>query len=375
MIARGKEMKRAVKNPLNKRILRELAGDWRKYLVIILFLILTIGFVSGMYVANGSMINAARDGAEKYKLEYGHFQLKNKAGSDFLAAAETGKKADVKQYYTDKAKKELDENFDGEFKAEFDKEFKEKFDSEFSTEFDKKFEAGFRAQVKAQVSLQAPQVPDEAMAEAMTDAAIEQAKQSGEYKAAYDKAYDEAYSAAYEETYKTAYDEAYPEAYNKAWEEIEKEIDKEYGEAVKKFKLDEENFEAVPVKIYENFFKNAEEDNNGDGEQDGDIRVFKKTEAVNLACLLAGEFPQNEREIAIDRMHADNAGITVGDEINIEGESFTVSGLLAYVNFSTLHEKNSDFMFDALKFNVAMVTDEGFDRVKTAVCYSYAWHY
>lgn len=365
-------MKKAVKNPLRKRILRELAGDWRKYLVIILFLILTIGFVSGMYVANGSMLNAARSGVEKYKLEYGHFQLKNKADNDFLAAVETGEKADVKKYYTDKARKELDEEFDGEFKKEFDKEFKEEFDSEFKSEFDKEFEAGFREQVKAQILLQ---VPDEAMAEVMTDAAIEQAKQSGDYKTAYDKAFDEAYSKAYEEAYKTAYDKAYPEAYDKAWEEIEKEIDEEYDEAVEKFKLDEENFNAVPVKIYENFFKNAEEDNNCDGEQDGGIRVFEKTEDVNLACLMEGEFPQNEKEIAIDRMHADNAGITVGDEIKVEGESFTVSGLLAYVNFSTLHEKNSDFMFDALNFDVGMVTDKGFDRIKIAECYSYAWQY
>ena len=54
--------KKRNKNPLIKRILRELSGDWKKYLVVALFLILTIGFVSGMYVANGSMLKAAEDG-------------------------------------------------------------------------------------------------------------------------------------------------------------------------------------------------------------------------------------------------------------------------------------------------------------------------
>ena len=48
--------RKKVKNPLLKRIPRELLGDWKKYLVVSLFLILTIGFVSGMYVANGSMM-------------------------------------------------------------------------------------------------------------------------------------------------------------------------------------------------------------------------------------------------------------------------------------------------------------------------------
>ena len=56
---------RQIKNPLMKRIPRELLGDWRKYLVVGLFLILTIGFVSGMYVANGSMMEAADAGAAK----------------------------------------------------------------------------------------------------------------------------------------------------------------------------------------------------------------------------------------------------------------------------------------------------------------------
>ena len=38
--------KQKIKNPLRRRVLRELLGDWKKYLVVSLFLILTIGFVS-----------------------------------------------------------------------------------------------------------------------------------------------------------------------------------------------------------------------------------------------------------------------------------------------------------------------------------------
>ena len=48
--------KKRIKNPLIRRIPRELTGDWKKYLVVSLFLILMIGFVSGMYVANESMM-------------------------------------------------------------------------------------------------------------------------------------------------------------------------------------------------------------------------------------------------------------------------------------------------------------------------------
>ena len=94
--------KKKIKNPLIKRIPRELLGDWKKYLVVALFLILTIGFVSGMYVANESMLVAANEGVTKYKLEDGHFELDKKADETLLAAIETGTKADVKKYYLDK---------------------------------------------------------------------------------------------------------------------------------------------------------------------------------------------------------------------------------------------------------------------------------
>ena len=97
-----------IKNPLIRRIPKELIGDWKKYLVVFLFLVLTIGFVSGMYVANESMITSANEGVTKYKQEDGHFELKKQADATLLSAIETGEKADVKQYYLDEAKKKLD---------------------------------------------------------------------------------------------------------------------------------------------------------------------------------------------------------------------------------------------------------------------------
>lgn len=74
-------------------------------------------------------------------------------------------------------------------------------------------------------------------------------------------------------------------------------------------------------------------------------------------------------------MHADNVGMKVGDTIKVSGKEFEVSGLIAYVNYSTLHEKKTDMMFDAIKFDVAMVTKEGFDRLDKSIHYTYAWKY
>lgn len=278
-----------IKNPLKKRIPREFFGDWKKYLVIALFLILTIGFVSGMYVANGSMMQAATESVTKYKREDGHFELKKKADKDLLEAIETGEKADVKQYYTDKAKKELEEKL--------------------------------------------------------------------------------------EETFGTEHNEMYQMAYDEAWKEVSDTIDKEYKEAEEDYELNDPDFKAEKVNVYEDFFRNESEDHDNDGRSDGTIRVYAKTDEVNLACVLDGALPETENEIAVDRMHADNVGITVGDTITVGGETYTVTGLIAYVNYATLHEKTTDLMFDALKFNVGMVTDEGFDRLKESIHYAYAWRY
>lgn len=343
-----------MKNPLIRRVSRELLGDWRKYLIVSLFLILVIGFVSGMYVANESMMTAARAGKTKYRLEDGHFELAERADEALLSAIASGEKADVKAYFIAKAKAELDDGFP----AEFQKEFADQFDSAFSAEF----AASFASQMEN--SLTAQGFRDTEIS-AMLPAAVEQAKQSGAYQAAYDAAYADAYQSAYTEAYEAAYDDA--------WNEILREIDGEYADAEEKYQLNDPDFQPVPVAVYENFYRN--EENAHDGVSDGTVRVFAKNGDINLACLMDGSFPEDADEIAIDRMHADNVGIQVGDWITVGSQSYRVVGLIAYVNYATLHEKSTDFMFDALKFNVAMVTESGFDRLDSTVHYAYAWHY
>ena len=49
-----------MKNPLTKRLPRELKSEFVKYLVIFLLLIISIGFVSGFLVADGSIMKDFR---------------------------------------------------------------------------------------------------------------------------------------------------------------------------------------------------------------------------------------------------------------------------------------------------------------------------
>ena len=58
-----------MKSPLRKRIPRELKGEFGKYFVVFLLIVLTIGFVSGFLVADGSMLKAYDESFDKYNIE------------------------------------------------------------------------------------------------------------------------------------------------------------------------------------------------------------------------------------------------------------------------------------------------------------------
>ena len=70
-----------MKNPLYKRLLRELKSEFGKYLVIFLLMTLTIGEISGFLVADESMIKAYNDSFTLYNVEDGNFALQTKADS------------------------------------------------------------------------------------------------------------------------------------------------------------------------------------------------------------------------------------------------------------------------------------------------------
>ena len=68
-----------MRNPLIKRIPKELASDWHKYLVIILFMVGMIGVISGMYVGRESMVYSINKGKTELNLEDGCFELSHRA--------------------------------------------------------------------------------------------------------------------------------------------------------------------------------------------------------------------------------------------------------------------------------------------------------
>lgn len=204
-----------MKSPLRKRLPRELKSEFGKYLVVFLLMVVTIGFVSGFLVADGSMLQAYDESFEKYNIEDGNFRAKKKVGQ---------------------AQKE----------------------------------------------------------------------------------------------------------------EIEKS----------------------GVTLYENFYIEQKLSNGTT------MRFFKERKEVNKVCLMKGKMPEKSGEIAVDRMYADNNNLEIGDLLKKGKQSYKITGLVALSDYSALFQSNNDTMFDAVKFGVAIITDEDFASLnQSKIQYDYSWKY
>lgn len=109
---------------------------------------------------------------------------------------------------------------------------------------------------------------------------------------------------------------------------------------------------------------------------DKTIRFFRTSDEINNSCLLSGELPAADNEIAIDRVFAKNNNMFVGDNISVGGIDFSITGIIALPQYSTLYESNTDSMFDSINFSIAEVTDGGFAKLDSRkLNYNYAWLY
>ncbi len=111
-------------------------------------------------------------------------------------------------------------------------------------------------------------------------------------------------------------------------------------------------------------------------EIDSTLRIFQNRTEIDLVCLMDGKLPEKADEIAIDRMYADNNGIRTGDSLKAGTQILKVTGLVALSDYSALFSDTSDLMFDAVKFGVAVMTEEGFDALnQTHLHFNYSWKY
>ncbi len=77
-----------MRNPLHKRITKELKSDLAKYAILFLFLVTIIGFILGIFVAAASIEITYDEGFERHNVEDGNFEYYTKADEDTLEILE-----------------------------------------------------------------------------------------------------------------------------------------------------------------------------------------------------------------------------------------------------------------------------------------------
>lgn len=206
-----------MRNPLNKRLPRELKSDLGRYLVIFFFMAAVIALISGFLVADDSMIAAYNESFDAYNIEDGNFELTEEAGVDMLSAIEDEEKLTIySNYYVERDTKELDST----------------------------------------------------------------------------------------------------------------------------------------------------------------LRIYANRNQMDKVCLMDGALPAADTDIAIDRMYADNNELKVGDSLTVGGQKLTICGLVALSDYSAMFSDNSDMMFDAVKFGVAVVTQDCFKSFGSSqLHYNYSYCY
>ena len=125
------------------------------------------------------------------------------------------------------------------------------------------------------------------------------------------------------------------------------------------------------VKVYANFYKEESTD-----DFESTFRAFGERNDIDKVCLLDGDMPKADTDVAIDRLYAKNHNLEIGDKFGVAGKDLTISGIVALSDYSTLYQNASDMMFDNDKFGVGVMTDAGFAALReNHLRYNYSWSY
>lgn len=125
------------------------------------------------------------------------------------------------------------------------------------------------------------------------------------------------------------------------------------------------------VKVYANFYKEEDTD-----DFESTFRAFGERNDIDKVCLLDGDMPKADTDVAIDRLYAKNHDLEIGDKFGVAGKNLTISGIVALSDYSTLYQNASDMMFDNDKFGVGVMTDAGFAALReNHLHYNYSWSY
>lgn len=96
------------------------------------------------------------------------------------------------------------------------------------------------------------------------------------------------------------------------------------------------------------------------------LRVFRVRQSIDMAELESGAFPENSREILLERRYCEVKRIIPGSIIEIAGERLTVSGIVTTPDYDALFRSMGDSTADSANFGTAFVTENLYNTLKSA---------
>ena len=129
-----------------------------------------------------------------------------------------------------------------------------------------------------------------------------------------------------------------------------------------------DKMEDLSLNVYENFYSEQK------WNEDTTVRLFQERTDVNIQILYDGRLPNQNHEIALDRLFAEKNDLEIGDTFQVADAQLTIVGTVALPDYSSLIQKNSDLMMDPVHFGVGIVDDSTFDElIQSEVTYNYSY--
>ncbi|MDD2960338.1 MAG: FtsX-like permease family protein [Lachnospiraceae bacterium] len=98
------------------------------------------------------------------------------------------------------------------------------------------------------------------------------------------------------------------------------------------------------------------------------VRVFERTEQVDLYEITAGEDASANNEIIISEGYAQNKGVEMGNSLKIGDKSYTVTGCFQRPDYLYMLENTDDSYKNITTFYLAYMTDEAFAKLGETSC-------
>ena len=98
---------------------------------------------------------------------------------------------------------------------------------------------------------------------------------------------------------------------------------------------------------------------------DSTVRVFKKTEQINLYQVTEGEDVTEDDEVIISEGYAVFNQVAIGDEIKIGEKTYQVVGFFQRPDYLYMLQNETDAYKNVTTFFLAYVTDEEFERLES----------